>query len=109
MVRNFWITGHAAVAIDLNPDPVISDRTRACDPALSSTQVIPHVLVLIGGIVGINVFVVLLTGIVSGAFIMLVGGHIKIHRRDPENSVPYPTFETLYGGNSGSSAACADP
>ena len=33
-------------------------------------------LVLIGGIVGINVFVVLLTGIVSGAFIMLVGGHI---------------------------------
>ena len=32
-------------------------------------------LVLIGGIVGINVFVVLLTGIVSGAFIMLIGGH----------------------------------
>lgn len=39
------------------------------------TQVIPYVLVLIGGIVGINVFVVLLTGIVSGAFIMLIGGH----------------------------------
>lgn len=39
-------------------------------------QVLPYVLVLIGGIVGINVFVVLLTGIVSGAFIMLWGGHI---------------------------------
>ena len=39
-------------------------------------QVIPYVLVLIGGIIGINVFVVLLIGIVSGAFIMLAGGHI---------------------------------
>lgn len=38
-------------------------------------QVIPYVLVLIGGIVGINVFVVLLMGIVSGALIMLVGGY----------------------------------
>ena len=32
-------------------------------------------LVLIGGIIGINVFVVLLTGIASGALIMLLGGH----------------------------------
>ena len=39
-------------------------------------QVLPYVLVLIGGIIGINVFVVLLTGIVSGAIIMLAGGHI---------------------------------
>ena len=31
---------------------------------------------LVGGIIGINVFVVLLTGIVSGAIIMLAGGHI---------------------------------
>ena len=38
-------------------------------------QIIPYVLVLIGGIVGINVFVVLLTGIASGAVIMLIGGH----------------------------------
>ena len=37
-------------------------------------QIIPYVLVLIGGIAGINVFVVLLVGIVSGAFIMLVTG-----------------------------------
>lgn len=37
-------------------------------------QVIPYVLVLIGGIAGINVFIVLLTGIVSGAIIMLATG-----------------------------------
>ena len=37
-------------------------------------QIIPYVLVLIGGIAGINVFVVLLVGIVSGAFIMLATG-----------------------------------
>lgn len=37
-------------------------------------QLIPYVIVLIGGIVGINVFVVLLMGIVSGAFIMLITG-----------------------------------
>lgn len=39
-------------------------------------QIIPYVLVLIGGIIGINVFVVLLSGIVSGSIIMLAGGHI---------------------------------
>ena len=39
-------------------------------------QVIPYVLVLLGGIVGINVFVVLLIGVVSGAIIMLAGGAI---------------------------------
>ena len=43
-------------------------------------QVIPYVLVLIGGIAGINVFLVLLVGIVSGAAIMLATGGIA-----PEN------------------------
>ncbi|MBQ6720297.1 MAG: Na+/H+ antiporter NhaC family protein [Oscillospiraceae bacterium] len=37
-------------------------------------QLIPYVLVLLGGIVGINVFVVLLAGILSGAAIMLLTG-----------------------------------
>ncbi len=37
-------------------------------------QVIPYVLVLVGGIVGLNVFLVLLTGIVSGSIIMLATG-----------------------------------
>ena len=39
--------------------------------------VIPYVLVLIGGIIGINVFVVLLAGIASGALIMLLTGQIE--------------------------------
>lgn len=39
-------------------------------------QIIPYVLVLIGGIIGINVFVVLLIGIVSGSIIMLATGAI---------------------------------
>ena len=37
-------------------------------------QIIPYVLVLVGGVAGINVFVVLLVGIVSGAIIMLATG-----------------------------------
>ena len=37
-------------------------------------QIIPYVLVLIGGIAGVNVFVVLLIGIASGAAIMLLTG-----------------------------------
>ena len=40
-------------------------------------QIIPYVLVLIGGIIGINVFLVLLVGIVSGAIIMIAGGHMQ--------------------------------
>ena len=37
-------------------------------------QIIPYILVLIGGIIGINVFAVLLVGIVSGSAIMLATG-----------------------------------
>ncbi len=37
-------------------------------------QIIPYVLVLIGGIVGINVFLTLLGGILTGSIIMLVTG-----------------------------------
>ncbi len=37
-------------------------------------QIVPYILVLIGGIIGINVFVVLLIGIASGALIMLATG-----------------------------------
>ena len=39
-------------------------------------QIIPYILVLVGGIIGINVFVVLLIGIVSGATIMLATGTV---------------------------------
>ena len=37
-------------------------------------QILPYLLVLVGGIVGINVFVVLMVGILSGAVIMLTTG-----------------------------------
>jgi len=40
----------------------------------SLLQILPYVLVLAGGIAGINVFVVLLAGIASGAIIMLATG-----------------------------------
>ena len=39
-------------------------------------QIIPYVLVLLGGILGINVFVVLLIGILSGSLIMLLTGSV---------------------------------
>ncbi len=41
-------------------------------------QIIPYILVLIGGMIGINVFLVLLVGIVTGALIMLCGGQLTI-------------------------------
>lgn len=40
-------------------------------------ELIPYILVLIGGILGINVFVVLLIGIVSGSIIMLLNGNTQ--------------------------------
>ncbi|MBP3700710.1 MAG: Na+/H+ antiporter NhaC family protein, partial [Lachnospiraceae bacterium] len=45
-------------------------------PEYSLIQIIPYVLVLAGGIIGINVFVVLLIGIVSGSVIMLATGAV---------------------------------
>ncbi|MBQ3183118.1 MAG: Na+/H+ antiporter NhaC family protein [Clostridia bacterium] len=39
-------------------------------------QIIPYILVLIGGIIGINVFIVLLVGILSGSVIMLITGSV---------------------------------
>ena len=41
-------------------------------------QIIPYVLVLISGIVGINVFLTLLIGILSGSVIMLLTGAVEI-------------------------------
>ena len=39
-------------------------------------QILPYVLVLIGGVIGINVFVTLLIGIISGSIIMLATGAV---------------------------------
>ncbi len=53
------------VGVDVG-EPVIGDYNLV--------QIIPYLLVLLGGIVGINVFLVLIIGIVSGSVIMLVTG-----------------------------------
>ena len=42
----------------------------------SLLQILPYVLVLVGGVIGINVFVVLLIGIVSGVAILLLTGAV---------------------------------
>ena len=46
-------------------------------PQYNLLLLIPYILVLIGGICGLNVFTVLLTGILSGTFITLISGTTK--------------------------------
>ncbi len=53
-----------------------TDLSGAVTQDYNLIQIIPYILVLIGGIIGINVFVVLLIGIASGAIIMLAMGQI---------------------------------
>ena len=50
----------------------MGQNTAPIDQPYNLVQIIPYVLVLAGGIIGINVFVVLLLGIASGAVIMLL-------------------------------------
>ena len=59
-------------------------------------QIIPYVLVLVGGIAGFNVFLVLLTGIVSGAVIMLAMGQVT----------PYEMLAAMGSGVSGMFETC---
>ena len=53
-----------------------SEINGSIENTYSLIRIIPYVLVLIGGIIGINVFVVLLIGILSGSVIMLSTGAI---------------------------------
>lgn len=74
--ENFWIALPAALAT-LLLILFLSFRTElggAVSQDYNLIQIIPYVLVLIGGIIGINVFVVLLVGILSGSLIMLATG-----------------------------------
>ena len=75
---NFWIALPAAAATLVlillmtagqNPGAIVKDYNLL--------QILPYILVLAGGIAGINVFVVLLVGIVSGAAIMLMTGQME--------------------------------
>ncbi|MBE6902017.1 MAG: Na+/H+ antiporter NhaC family protein [Ruminococcaceae bacterium] len=49
----------------------LNNGAQTIDREYDLVQIIPYILVLIGGVVGINVFVVLLIGIASGAVIAL--------------------------------------
>ena len=78
--ENFWIALPAAVVtLAVTLVLSISKYTGAFVPGdYNLIQIVPYVLVLIGGIIGINVFVVLLIGILSGAIIMLATGAVAI-------------------------------
>ena len=73
---NFWIALPAAIVSLV----VIVVKTVGADVGSNLVmeynliQIIPYILVLVGGIIGINVFVVLLIGILSGSIIMLATG-----------------------------------
>ena len=64
---NFWIALPAAAAtLVLVLVMTANQETRPIQREYSLVQIIPYVLVLLGGIAGINVFVVLIIGILSG-------------------------------------------
>ena len=74
--ENFWIAFPAAL-VTLGLILVLSLRTDlggAVNHEYHLIQMVPYILVLIGGIIGINVFLVLLIGIFSGIVIMLATG-----------------------------------
>ena len=75
---NFFIALPAAIAalVIIVVLSMSAPLTGKIEGTYSLIQLIPYVLVLIGGIAGINVFVVLLVGIVSGAIIMLATGSV---------------------------------
>ena len=73
-------------------------------------QIVPYLLVLIGGIVGINVFVVLLIGILSGSMIMLFTGAIPATGLlSSMGSGAAGMVRNHYGGNPCFGNLCSDP
>ena len=96
--ENFWIALPAAI-VSLVLILISSFRAEigtAVTHEYNLTQIIPYVLVLIGGIAGFNVFLVLLTGIVSGAVIMLAMGQVT----------PYEMLAAMGSGVSGMFETC---
>jgi len=72
---NFFIALPAALAtLVLILMMTSGQNTTPIQQEYNLVQIIPYVLVLIGGIAGINVFVVLIAGILSGSLIMLLTG-----------------------------------
>ena len=75
---NFWIALPAALStLALILVLTLGYETTPINQEYNLVQIIPYVLVLIGGVAGINVFVVLLAGIISGALIMLATGQTE--------------------------------
>ncbi len=74
--ENFWTAFPAALAtlVILFVQSFGANVGKAIVGEYHLIQIIPYVLVLIGGIIGINVFVVLLIGIGCGSVIMLATG-----------------------------------
>lgn len=74
--ENFGIALPAAIAamVIIAVKSFGSDVGEAVVGEYQLVQIIPYLLVLLGGVIGINVFVVLLIGIVCGAVIMLATG-----------------------------------
>lgn len=72
---NFWIAFPASLATAAVLFLLTINRTPAMiSGEYNLIQMIPYALVLIGGVAGVNVFVVLLTGIASGSLIMMLSG-----------------------------------
>lgn len=74
--ENFGIALPAALAtlVILFVQSLGADIGEAIVGEYNLIQIIPYILVLVGGIIGINVFVVLLIGIACGSAIMLATG-----------------------------------
>ena len=74
--ENFGIALPAAIAtiVVLAVQTVGSDVGEAVIGDYNLIQIVPYILVLLGGIAGINVFLVLMIGIISGSVIMLATG-----------------------------------
>ena len=76
---NFWIALPAAIGtMVLVFLLTMNQPTTPITADYNLLQIVPYVLVLIGGIAGVNVFVVLLVGILSGALIMLMTGQTEV-------------------------------
>ena len=74
--ENFGIALPAAIAtiVILAVKTMRADVGDAVIGEYNLIQIVPYILVLLGGIIGINVFVVLIIGIISGSIIMLATG-----------------------------------
>ncbi|MBQ8663807.1 MAG: Na+/H+ antiporter NhaC family protein [Eubacterium sp.] len=74
--ENFWIALPAAIVtvIILLVKCAGADVSNVVVGDYNLIQIIPYILVLVGGIIGINVFVVLVIGIICGSVIMVASG-----------------------------------